>query len=166
MADAPHFERIARELGPAISRIARSYARTAAEREDLEQEIAMAVWRALPSFRGASSERTFVLRIAHNRALTAMNRRRGRPPTDELDETVAAPTPDPEVLAGLSERMRRVIAALHTLPVGPRQVLLLALEGLAHDEIADVLGITAGNVAVRVSRARAELKQALGEAHE
>jgi RNA polymerase sigma-70 factor (ECF subfamily) len=164
MADVSQFERIARELGPAISRIARSYAHTAAEREDLEQEIAMAVWRALSSFRGASSERTFVLRIAHNRALTAMSRRRKRPEAEELDETVPHPAPDPEVLAGLSERMRRVIAALHTLPLGPRQVLLLALEGLSHDEMAEVLGITAGTVAVRVSRARAELKHVLGDA--
>ena len=42
-------------------------------------------------------------------------------------------------------------------------MLVLALEGLTHDEIGDVLGISVNNVAVRVSRARAELKRALGE---
>lgn len=163
MVDVLPFERIARELGPAISRTARSFARTTAEREDLEQEIALAVWRALPSFRGECSERTFVLRIAHNRALTAMTQRRRTPPSEELSETIPFEAPDPEVLAGLSERMRRVIRALHTLPMSQRQVLLLALEGLTHDEIGEVLGITTGNVAVRVSRARVELKAALGE---
>src|SRR5438128_422654 len=116
MADVTHFERIARELGPAISRTARSFARTAAEREDLEQEIAVATWRALPAFRGDCSERTFVLRIAHNRGLTTMTRRRKLPPMEEIDETIRVDAPDPEVLAGLSERMRQLIGALHALP--------------------------------------------------
>jgi RNA polymerase sigma-70 factor (ECF subfamily) len=158
---ADRFERLARELGPAISRVARGYARTTAEREDLEQDIALAVWRALATFRGDCSERTFVLRIAHNQALTFLTRRRARPDAEELDETLRTDAPDPEVLAGLSERLRRVVTALHRLPLGQRQVLLLALEGLSHDEIAQVLGISVGNVAVRVSRARADLKQTL-----
>jgi RNA polymerase sigma-70 factor (ECF subfamily) len=157
------FERLARSHGPAIGRTARSYARDVAEREDLEQDIALAVWRALPSFRGECAERTFVLRIAHNQALSFVARRRGRlGPTDRADDARAA-GPDPEVLAGLSERMRAVFQAIHALPFGQRQVLVLALEGLAHEEIGQVLGVSVNNVAVRVSRARAELRRALGE---
>lgn len=163
MARSVDFDRIVREHGPSIARMARSYARTVAEREDLEQEMATAIWRALPTFRGESSERTFVLRVAHNRALTALTARRRRPPMEELDEAQAMDAPDPEVLAGLGERMRRVFEALHALPIVPRQVLLLALEGLTHEEVGDVLGITAGNAAVRLSRARAALRAAMGE---
>ena len=60
--------------------------------------------------------------------------------------------------------MRAVFRAIHALPVGRRQVLVLALEGLSHEQIGEVLGISAGNVAVRVSRARADLALALGDA--
>ena len=157
------FARIVEAHGPALARAARSYARSAAEREDLEQDIAVAIWRALPSFRGDCSERTFVLRIAHNQALSFLTRRRGRLATAELDEEPLHSGPDPEVLAGLSERMRAVFGAIHALPFGQRQVLVLALEGLDHQEIGEVLGISANNVAVRVNRARTELKKRLGE---
>ena len=158
------FERVIGALGAAIGRTARSYARTSAEREDIEQDIALALWRALPTFRGECSERAFVLRVAHNQALSFLTRRRARPPYTPLADELAADTPDPEVLAGLSERMRAVFRAIHALPIGRRQVLVLALEGLSHEQIGEVLGISVGNVAVRVSRARADLALALGDA--
>jgi RNA polymerase sigma factor (sigma-70 family) len=49
------------------------------------------------------------------------------------------------------------------LPVGQRQLVVLALEGLRYDEIADLLGITVGNVGVRLNRARAALREQLEE---
>ena len=156
------FVQLADRFGAAISRTARSYARSVEERQDLEQDIAVALWRALPGFRGDCAERTFVLRIAHNQALSLLARRR-RLAITQLDAEVPGGMPDPEVLAGLSERMRRVFQAIHALPFGQRQVLMLALEGLDHEEIGQVLGISVNNVAVRVSRARSELKKALGE---
>lgn len=160
------FHRMIAAHGPAIGRIARSYAKSVAEREDLQQDIAMGLFRALPTFRGECSERTFVLRLAHNQALSTLTRRRARREDGEVPAELADLAPDPEVLAGLSQRMRAVFGAIHTLPWGQRQVLTLALEGLSHDEIGEVVGISAGNVAVRVSRARAELKKRLGGHHE
>src|SRR5258708_34940476 len=62
-----------------LGRTARSYARSIVERQDLEQEIALAIWRALPAFRGDCAERTFVLRIAHNQAITFLDKRRRSP---------------------------------------------------------------------------------------
>ena len=159
-----HFTRLYAAHGPLLGRTVRSYARTAAEREDLDQEVALAIWRALPSFRGDASERTFVLRIAHNQAITFMDKRRRTPTaavtTVDADEMVHD-APDPEVIAGLSERMRALFAALHKLPFGQRQVLVLALEGLSHEEIGEVLGVTANNVAVRLNRARNELRRSM-----
>lgn len=106
-----------------------------------------------------------MLRVAHNRALSFSTSRRARheASSSELDTEFSDPKPDPEVLAGLSERMRAVFGAIHELPFGLRQVLLLALEGLDHVEIGAVLGISKSNVAVRVSRARAALRKAMGE---
>jgi RNA polymerase sigma-70 factor (ECF subfamily) len=55
------------------------------------------------------------------------------------------------------------MAAIQQLPVGQRQVIVLTLEGLSHAEMADVIGITENNVAVRVNRAKSALKEILGE---
>ncbi|MBC7973529.1 MAG: sigma-70 family RNA polymerase sigma factor, partial [Myxococcales bacterium] len=74
------FTQLLREHGGLLSRIAACYEARPSERADLSQEIAMAIWRALPRFRGASSLRTFVARIAHNRGVSHViaQRRDGR----------------------------------------------------------------------------------------
>jgi DNA-directed RNA polymerase specialized sigma24 family protein len=98
--------RLARVLathGRAIERVAASFARSRAERADLLQEIALSVHLALDSFRGEASERTFVLRIAHNRAVT-FAARRGTPPVDldeHADQATASSGSNPMVRYGL-----------------------------------------------------------------
>ena len=51
---------------------------------------------------------------------------------------------------------------MQSLPIGLRQVVVLTLEGLSHAEVADIVGITENNVAVRLTRARAALSRLLG----
>ena len=63
--------------GP-IRRLCGAYAASAADREDLCQDIFVAVWRALPGYRGDASLRTWLYRIAHNVALTWQARERRR----------------------------------------------------------------------------------------
>jgi RNA polymerase sigma factor (sigma-70 family) len=159
------FDRILGEHGSAISRLAYSYEATASIREELMQEIALAIWRALPHFRGECSERTFVFRIAHNRGLTHVRRR--RPPQQSLDDMEEAdepmdtrPHPD-EHLAQTKQR-ERLTAAVQSLPIAHRQMIVMMLEGLSHAEIGEVLGITENNVAVRLTRARKVLKETMG----
>src|SRR5271169_6536431 len=78
------FDRILREYGPALSRLASGYEKVAGARDELMQEIALAIWQALPHFRGDCTERTFVYRIAHNRGMTHVCRR--HPAHQALDE--------------------------------------------------------------------------------
>lgn len=153
------FERIVRLHGPALRRLAHAYARTAADGDDLFQEICFALWRALPSFRGESSERTFAFRIGHNRGLTHRSRRPAEP--EELHDGYRDARPGPDALASAALERDRLLAAIRRLAEGHRQVVLLSLEGLSHAEIGEVLGITENNVAVRLSRARRELRAIL-----
>lgn len=62
----------------------------------------------------------------------------------------------------IEQRRERLQAAVQSLPMGLRQVVVLTLEGLSHAEVADVVGITENNVAVRLTRARAALSRRLG----
>jgi RNA polymerase sigma factor (sigma-70 family) len=159
------FDRILSEHGAAISRLAFSYETVASVREELVQEIALAIWQALAHFRGECSERTFVYRIAHNRGLSHVWKR--RPPHQPLEEIKEVdepidPRPHPEEHAERTDQRMRLMSAIQSLPVTHRQLIVLTLEGLSHAEIAEVMGITENNVAVRLTRARKALKDALG----
>lgn len=152
--------RILQEHGPTLARAAAAYTRSDAERKDLLQEIALALFRAMPSFRGDCSERAFVLRVAHNQGITFSMRRK---PTTDLDDETPSSSPDPERALERKERAAKLHRAIHALPLGHRQVVTMLLEDLSHEEIAAVLGISVTNVAVRLHRARAALRAALGE---
>jgi RNA polymerase sigma factor (sigma-70 family) len=159
------FDRILGEHGAAISRLAYSYEAIAGIREELVQEIALAIWQALPHFRGECSERTFVFRIAHNRGLTHVARR--RPPQQSLDDLEEAyepvdPRPHPDEHLVQMKQRQQFASAVQSLPLAHRQIIVLTLEGLSHAEIGEVLGITENNVAVRLTRARKALKEAVG----
>lgn len=136
--------------GP-IRRLCAAYAFSAADREDLFQDIFLAVWRALPAFRGEASVRTWLYRIAHNVAHTWQTRDRRRhgheAPLDEGTEPVGHP--DLRRLA-----LRQAIA---NLSPADRTLTLLWLEGLSAAEIEDVTGMKSATVAVRLSRIRKQL---------
>lgn len=153
------FEEIVAVHGPALRRLAAAWEGDAAAREDLLQEILLALWRALQRFRGDCSVRTFVLRVAHNRAITHRFRpRRGGEPLDRVAE-VADGRPGPEADAVAAQRVARLQRALNALPVPARQVLTLSLEGLSGAEIAEVLGVSENAAAVRLTRARRALRE-------
>lgn len=158
------YDRILREHGAALRRVAASHEADPSRREDLFQEVCLALWQALPRFRGECSERTFAFRIAHNRGLS--HGWRSRSAAAELEEAEAVPDPrcDPEAEVQEGERRARLRAAVRSLPPVARQVVVLSLEGLSHKEIGEVLGLSENNVAVRLNRARKLLRQALDSA--
>ena len=157
------YEDLLREYGPGLSRLAASYECLAHVREELLQDIRLALWTALPSFRGECSLRSFVYRIAHNRGLTHVYRRRRQIPESEESDEIIDPKSNPESSAIQKSMQARLAQAIRSLPVAYRQVITMALEELPHADIALVLGISDSNVAVRLSRARAMLREKLGE---
>ena len=155
----PIFDRLLAENGPALTRLAASYTNTPADRDDLVQEIALSIWRGLPQFRGECSERTFIFRIAHNRAVTHVTRRRPQAAAEEID--VPDPAPNPEAGFAREQQSERLRRAVHALPLLYRQVVTLMLEGLDYSEIAQVLGLSESNVGARLSRARQMLRESM-----
>ena len=159
---ARSFERVLLEYGGALARLAGSYAQSPSDRDDLLQEIAMNIWQALPEFRGECSERTFVFRIAHNRAINfvARNRSRREASDDNIEAVDASLNPEAELAR--EQQGERLIRAVRALPIPYRQVVTLALEGMDYAETAQVLGISESNVGARLSRARQMLRKILG----
>jgi RNA polymerase sigma-70 factor (ECF subfamily) len=158
---ASDFDRLLAANGPALGRLAASYTNTSSDRDDLLQEIAIALWQALERFRGECSERTFLFRIAHNRGIAFLARKRAHMP-EPLDEMeIHHPGPDPEAELAQEQSAQRLAAAIRRLPIGYRQAITLMLEGLGYGEIAEVLGISESNVGVRLTRARQMLREVL-----
>ena len=163
-AAANRLEQLLQAHRSVLARMAATFEADRDEREDLIQDIALAVWRALPTFRGECSERTFLLRIAYNRGLTH-RWRRGRRRHAALTEADAVPDPAPDAAINLEQRHQyeALLAAIRSLPESLRGVALLRLEDLSLREIAEVLGISENAATVRLSRARTQLRERLGQ---
>jgi RNA polymerase sigma-70 factor (ECF subfamily) len=143
--------------------------------EDAVQRTFLSVVEHLKDFRGEAAFRTWLTRIATNHALEILRKRRGlstvpfeespsgedetRPPFPEF---VASWRENPERLASRAETGRLLQEALAAIPDAYRTVFLLRdVEGLSVAETAAALGITAGNVKVRLLRARLKLREKL-----
>jgi RNA polymerase sigma-70 factor (ECF subfamily) len=162
-ATKPAFETLLAEYAPMLGRIAASYEAQPAAREDLLQEIALALWQALPKWRGEASRRSFIARIAHNRCVSHVVTQSKHRHEAMNNEALMDETTSPEYGATRSERYERLQRALRRLPLGQRQAVTLALEGFTHGEIAETLDIKVNNADARISRARRTLVKQLGE---
>ena len=148
------------EHGRGLSRMAGSYTKNAAEREDLEQDIALALWRALPTFRNESSLKTFAYRVARYCCFRHLRRRQDL--GDATDpQTLADPGACIESAVLRADQRARIEQALTDLPDNLESVLTRHLGGQSYAQIAEALGISERNVSVRLTRARAHLRRQL-----
>jgi RNA polymerase sigma-70 factor (ECF subfamily) len=153
-------EAVLREHGRMLARIAGSYESEPSRRDDLLQDISVAVWRALPGWRGEASVRTFVARVAHNRAIDHLAREK-RERGEALAEDHVDPGAGPLQHAQAHQQRASLLVAVRGLPLGQRQVVVLALEGFSQREIGLALNLEENTVAQRLSRARRQLQACL-----
>jgi RNA polymerase sigma factor (sigma-70 family) len=163
LAGEQQLNRLLTANGPALLRLAASYTNTTSDRDDLVQDIAIALWKALPRFRGECSERTFLFRVAHNRAIDYLRQHRAITASIDEDSPLRDSRPNPEAGFAQEQQGERLRQAIHRLPLPYRQVITLTLEEMSYSEIAQVLGVTETNVGVRLNRARQLLRQLLEE---
>jgi RNA polymerase sigma factor (sigma-70 family) len=142
-----------------LYRVAGSYEADPARREDLLQEITLAIWQASGRFASRSSFKTFAMRIAHNRAITHCTRAARAPVMVDLSEHDGVDPHDPETRTEQAMQQEALLAAVRRLPLAQRQIVTMALEGLSYAEIAEVMDISVSNVGVRLNRARARLQE-------
>lgn len=135
--------------------------------EELFQEIALNIWRALPSFREDASVKTFIARIAHNVLATHVAKAVKTPVSEsnsELtmdDQAQVCEEPTPYQSLDLEQRQQRLVGAIRRLKLDQQQVITLALEGMSYQEIAETLAISTNLVGVRLQRAKAALSALL-----
>ena len=127
--------------------------------EDLAQEAFIKAWVNLPRFRGESSFRSWLGRIATN--LTIDHLRKAKPEV-ELTEQWSTREDSPQASALKLELRQQVRDAVLEIPVQSRAALVLReYEGLSYKEIAEVLDIPMGTVMSRLNYARTRLRELL-----
>ena len=141
-----------------INRIALSYEADPTLRRELVQDILLATWVALASFRGDSSLKTFVASIAQKRCISHVTRRAREPRQEELTADLPSSGPRPDEIAVQNDMKKRLVESIQKLPIPQREAIVLTLEEFSYAEIGDVLGITSNAAMLRCQRARAALK--------
>ena len=153
------FEQLYVEFRPMVVQLCLGYVKgDAAAAEDIAQEVFVQVWRHLARFRGEASAKTWIYRITVNACLQELRTRRRRPQSDPVTPPPERPAPatPPE-----DPRLRRLYRAIGTLPELDRLVYMLMLDGQDYAQIADITGLTAGALRVRVHRAHQKLRNLL-----
>jgi RNA polymerase sigma-70 factor (ECF subfamily) len=144
-----------------LYRVARAYGNTAEDQDDLFQEICLQLWLSIPRFEGKAKVSTWIYRVALNTALVWNRSEKNRRKHRDRFITVA-----PQQRAGDSqpsqEIIERLYEAVRKLPKVDTSVVLMHLDGLGYDEMAEILGISESNVGVKLNRAKKQLAQLLG----
>ena len=161
------FLQLVRDHERSLWGICRAYERDPEARRDLYQDVLVELWRSLPSFTGASSPGTWLYRVALNTALGHRRRRARAPEAVEADadlgERVADHRPGPADRLDRLERVDRLHDAIDRLGEVDRALVAMYLDERSYREMAEVLGISEGNVGVRLNRVRKTLGAMLEE---
>lgn len=127
-------------------------------RDDLFQEIVLQLWKSFPSFRGESKITTWMYRIALNTAISGFRKQSRHVKTEDLRElhlniSEAGGSED------YDEDFQNLQNAIRQLTEIERAMIMMALEEIPYEEIADAIGITQNNVRVRMNRIREKLRK-------
>jgi RNA polymerase sigma-70 factor (ECF subfamily) len=166
--DVEAFTELVRSCQERVFRTILSFTRNVQDADDLMQETFLQAYRNLGEFKGRSSFFTWVYRIAVNRSLNFLKKKRqekGRETLDDntpaSDEGPAAASPETDSLR--EELRRKMKEAIDGLPLLYRAAFVLVVDqGLSHDQAARVLKCAANTVAWRMHRARKLLQKKLG----
>ena len=141
---------------------------------DVAQEVFLAIYQKMDTFRGESSLKTWIYRIAIRRATNRFRwwnrlRRRGtvsleehllKSPESELSWNLTSRAKSPEDALLLQEEREKVKRMLLELPLHQRiAVIMRDIEGLSYEEIAESLNVSLGTIKSRIARGREILKQ-------
>ncbi|WP_419211587.1 RNA polymerase sigma factor [Maribacter sp. X9] len=126
------------------------------DQEDLFQEVVYQLWKYFDSFRNEAKITTWMYRVAMNTAITHLKRKKRRPDSISIADTIIKET---DVKSELyEERLRLLYTHLQQLNTLDRGLIFLLLEGKSYKEIALITGLGASNVGTRISRIKNKLK--------
>lgn len=124
---------------------------------DLTQESFINTWRALDKFKGASTYKTWIYRITVN---TCLNYLRASKTKNQISIDAEMQLPETSIPENSNlEPHHELYQAIGQLGEVDRLIIMMVLDELKHDEIAEVVGISEGNLRVKIHRIKKNLKK-------
>lgn len=157
------YQEAAATFSAALERVARAYEADPDRRQDLLQDIHLALWRSFEHFAQRCSLRTWVYQVAHNVATSHVVRQQrvyaGLVSLEEVESMGVRQ----EDQTGLDRRMirERLLLLIQRLKPLDRQVILSYLEGMDAASIGEITGISSANVAMKIHRVKSILTRRL-----
>ncbi|CAN5179221.1 sigma-70 family RNA polymerase sigma factor [soil metagenome] len=147
----PDFETLYTQYSPQIFRVCMGYVNDREQAMDLTQDTFIAVWKNLATFRNESAISTWIFRIATNNCLRAVEVGKRMVKVELPVQLPAVQEESPE------EKLQFLYRAISELEEMERIIISLLLEDLPQAEIADIVGLSAGNIRVRIHRIKEKL---------
>jgi RNA polymerase sigma-70 factor, ECF subfamily len=132
------------------------YARTTADRQDLFQEIVIQLWKAYPRFRHEAKFSTWLYRVAINTAISGLRRQKDFIASYEpgtLPEQIA------DAASLVEEQLQLMYTAIEQLNEIEKAIVMLYMEDKSYEEMEEILGMTQGNLRVKMSRIKDKLRE-------
>jgi len=126
-------------------------------RNDLFQEIVLQLWKSIHTFRGDAKITTWMYRIALNTAISGLRKQKRGLQTQELEErhfNISDRATDNQ-----EENLQKLQRCIRQLSEIERGMIMMALDEVSYEEIAETIGITQNNVRVRMNRIREKLRK-------
>ena len=152
------FEQAIRAHELLLYKVCRIYAYTDADRQDLFQEIVIQLWRAWPKFKGEAKLSTWLYRIAINTAISGLRRKKDFITSYE-PEALPIHIRDDNSSRVEEEKLQQLYKAIEQLNEVEKAIVMLYMEDRSYDEMEDILGISQGNLRVKMSRIKEKLRQ-------
>ena len=151
------FEKHLRENELLIYKVCRLYAYSEADRQDLFQEIVIQLWKAYPKFKGQSKFSTWIYRVALNTAITGLRKQK----VFIVSYEPAALPQHIDVNTGLEEeaQLKVLHKAIEQLNQVEKAIVMLYMEDKTYEEMEDIMGISQGNLRVKMNRIKEKLRQ-------
>ena len=152
------FEKHIREHELLLYKICRIYAYTDADRQDLFQEIVIQLWKAYPKYRADAQFSTWLYRVAINTAITGLRKKKNLIHSYEPVSSLEQMSYDnPGIIE--EEKLQQLYKAIEQLSEVEKAIVMLYMEERSYSEMEDILGISQGNLRVKMNRIKEKLRQ-------
>jgi RNA polymerase sigma-70 factor (ECF subfamily) len=152
------FEQLLKAHELLVYKICRLYGDTEDDRKDLFQDIVIQLWKAYPNFRAEAKFSTWLYRIGLNVAITQLRKQKNKIYATDIDSLHIA-IADDHYSTEMDEQFKEMYAAIEQLNAIEKAIVMLYLEDKSYEEMEEILGISNGNLRVKMNRIKEKLRQ-------
>ena len=141
-----------------LYKASRIYADSLEDREDLQQEILIQLWKSYQNFKGNSEFSTWMYRVAINTAITYLKKEKMRT-NNHTDVPHHFEVQNEDYNPSKDRQLEVFYSAVQELKALEKAIIFYFMEGMSHKEIGDNLGLSEGNARVKLNRTKEKIQQ-------